>query len=187
MARRNFEEANTRPHTIFKPATRKPNFAVSVMVTFVRLCAVLLLVACVAGAGVVLGIVKAYTETAPELDLAQIDDYAQTSFFYDGQGNVITDYKGSEDRVIVSLEEIPEMLQYAFVAVEDARFFSHNGVDVKRIVGAFVSNLSASSTQGGSTITQQLLKNSLLSDEQSYKRKIQEAYLAMQLEKIYTK
>ena len=72
------------------------------------------------------------------------------------------------------------------VAVETPA--SHpSGVDVKRIVGAFVSNLTSSSVQGGSTITQQLIKNTLLSSEQSYKRKIQEAYLAMQLETRYTK
>ena len=187
MPRRDTDDTPRHPHTIFAPRTRKPNFAISVGVACVRLFAVLLLVAALGGAGVVLGIVKAYTETAPELDLAQIDDQAQTSFFYDAQGNVITDYKGTEDRVMVSIEDIPEMLQRAFVAVEDARFDTHNGVDVKRIVGAFVSNFTSSGTQGGSTITQQLLKNALLSDEQSYKRKIQEAYLAMQLEKIYTK
>ena len=176
-----------RAHTIFKPRTRKPNFVVSVAVMAVRLCAVLVLVVGLAGAGLVLGVVKAYTETAPELDLAVIDDQAQTSFFYDAQGNLITDYKGTEDRVMVSIDELPRNLQLAFVAVEDARFYTHNGVDVKRILGAFVSNLSASSVQGGSTITQQLIKNSLLSEEQSYKRKIQEANLAMQLETVYTK
>ncbi len=187
MRRTNADGSPRRPHTIFKPQTRKPNFAVSVLLLCVRLTAVLVLLAGVAGVGAVLGIVKAYTETAPELNLAQIDDQAQTSFFYDANGNVITDYKGSEDRVVVSIDDIPEMLRYAFVAVEDARFFTHSGVDAKRIVGAFVSNLSSTATQGGSTITQQLLKNSILSDEQSYKRKIQEAYLALQLEHIYTK
>lgn len=187
MARTDFDDEKRHPHTIFKPRTKKANFAVSVLIACVRVMAILVLVACVAGGGLVLGIVKAYTETAPELDLAEIDDQAQTSFFYDSNGNLITDYKGSQDRVLVSIDEIPEMLQYAFVAVEDARFYTHNGVDPKRIVGAFVSNLSSSSTQGGSTITQQLLKVSLLSDEQSYKRKIQEAYLAMQLEMVYTK
>lgn len=176
-----------RPHTLLKPRTKKPNFVVSTMVMSVRLTVLLALIVMVAGIGLVLGIVKAYTETAPELNLAQIDDKAQTSFFYDAEGNLITDYKGAEDRVLVSIRDIPIMLQNAFIAVEDARFWSHNGVDPKRIVGAFVSNLSSSSTQGGSTITQQLLKISILSDEQSYKRKIQEAYLAMQLEKIYNK
>ena len=176
-----------RPRTILKPRTKKPNFAVSAIVMSIRMTALAVLLVMVAGVGLVLGIVKAYTETAPELNLARIDDQAQTSFFYDAQGNLITDYKGTEDRVLVSIDDIPVVLQNAFIAVEDARFRSHNGVDPKRIVGAFVSNLGSSSTQGGSTITQQLLKISLLSDEQSYKRKIQEAYLAMQLEKIYTK
>ena len=88
---------------------------------------------------------------------------------------------------MVSIDEIPKNLQHAFVAVEDARFYTHNGIDAKRIVGAFVSNLMSSSVQGGSTITQQLIKNSVLSDEQSYKRHHPEANTAMQLEKIYTK
>ena len=176
-----------RKRSIFKPRNRKPNFLVSTLVCSVRLFALLALIVCVAAGGTVLGIVKAYTETAPELDLAVIDEQAETSFFYDADGNMVTDYKGSEDRVMVSIDEIPKNLQHAFVAVEDARFYTHNGIDAKRIVGAFVSNLMSSSVQGGSTITQQLIKNSVLSDEQSYKRKIQEAYLAMQLEKIYTK
>ena len=88
---------------------------------------------------------------------------------------------------MVSIEEIPRTLQNAFVAVEDARFYEHNGVDVKRIVGAFVSNVVSGTSQGGSTITQQLIKNTMLSDEYSYKRKLQEAYLAMELETRYTK
>lgn len=185
--RQNYREETRRPRTLLKPRTKKANFVVSAMVMSVRLTVLVVLLVGVAGVGLVLGIVKAYTETAPELNLARIDDQAQTSFFYDAQGNLITDYKGTEDRVLVSINDIPAMLQNAFIAVEDARFQSHNGVDPKRIVGAFVSNLSSSVTQGGSTITQQLLKISVLSDEQSYKRKIQEAYLAMQLEKIYTK
>ena len=148
-----------RKRSIFKPRNRKPNFLVSTLVCSVRLFALLALIVCVAAGGTVLGIVKAYTETAPELDLAVIDEQAETSFFYDADGNMVTDYKGSEDRVMVSIDEIPKNLQHAFVAVEDARFYTHNGIDAKRIVGAFVSNLMSSSVQGGSTITQQLIKN----------------------------
>jgi penicillin-binding protein 1A len=176
-----------RPVTILKPRLRKPNFALSVLVTSVKLAAVLLVLTMLAGAGALLGIAKAYVETAPTLNLAKLDEQAKTSFIYDAQGNLITDYKGTEDRVMVSLAEMPTNLQNAFVAVEDARFFTHNGVDVKRIVAAFISNFSSSSQQGGSTITQQLIKQTVLSDEQSYKRKLQEAYLAMQLESKYTK
>ena len=173
--------------TIFKPRTRKPNFALSILVNTVRILLLIILLAGLGGIGAVLGIAKGYVETAPTLDLAALDDQAQTSFIYDANGNLITDYKGTENRIMVSIQAMPTHLQNAFVAVEDARFYTHNGVDLKRIVGAFVSNLSSSSTQGGSTITQQLIKNTILSNEQSYKRKIQEAYLAMQLETQYTK
>lgn len=180
-------EEKTYAHSIFKPATSKPNFVLCVAVNVVRILAVLVLLAGLGGLGAVAGIAKGYVETAPDLDLAALDDQAQTSFIYDANGNLITEYTGTENRVMVSLAAMPVYLQHAFVAVEDARFYTHNGVDLKRIVGAFVSNLSSSSVQGGSTITQQLIKNTLLSSEQSYKRKIQEAYLAMQLEQKYTK
>lgn len=181
------EDDKPYPHSIFKPCLKKPNFVFCVLVNVVRILAVLILVAGLTLVGAVAGIAKGYMETAPTLDLAALDDQAQTSFIYDVNGNLITEYKGSENRVMVSIQAMPTYLQQAFVAVEDARFYTHHGVDVKRIVGAFVSNLTSSTTQGGSTITQQLIKNTLLSSEQSYKRKIQEAYLAMQLEMTYNK
>ncbi len=173
--------------TIFKPRSRKPSFVLAVIVNSFRLLILLVLILSLAGVGAVVGVAKAYMETAPTLDLAAIDDQAQTSFIYDASGNLITDYKGTENRIMVSIDTMPISLQHAFVAVEDARFYTHNGIDVKRIVGAFIANFVTGSQQGGSTITQQLIKNTLLSSEQSYKRKIQEAYLAMQLETRYTK
>ena len=118
---------------------------------------------------------------------AALDGQAQTSFIYDCNGKLVTEYKGTENRVMVSLEAMPLNLRNAYVAVEDARFYTHSGIDLKRIVGAFLNNLTSSGTQGGSTITQQLIKNTLLSSEVSYKRKIQEAWLAMQLEYKYDK
>ena len=173
--------------SIFRPRMRKPNFLITVLVNVVRVLAIAILMAGLAGIGAVLGIAGAYVGTAPSLDLTLIDDQAQTSFIYDSNGNLITDYKGTENRVMVSIASIPENLQHAFVAVEDARFYTHNGIDLKRIAGAFISNFVTGSQQGGSTITQQLIKNTILSSEQSYKRKIQEAYLAMQLENQYSK
>src|SRR5699024_11010750 len=94
---------------------------------------------------------------------------------------------GFENRVWAPLEEIPQTLQDAFIAIEDIRFESHKGIDYRRLVGAFVNNLMNDSVHGASTITQQLIKNSILSPEQTYKRKIQEMYLAIQLEKKYDK
>lgn len=176
-----------RARSIFKARTKKPNFVLSVAATTIRLSFVLTLCVALALLGAVVGIAKAFVDTAPTLDLAALDAQDKTSFIYDSQGNLITDYKGTEDRIMVSIDEIPEMLQNAFIAVEDARFYEHNGVDVKRIVGALVANFTSGSTQGGSTITQQLIKQTVLSSEQSYKRKLQEAYLAMELETRYTK
>lgn len=176
-----------KKRSIFRPRLGKPNFILSVLVNGVRLLLLVGVLAGLAGVGAVLGIAKAYVETAPTLDLALLDEQDKTSFIYDAQGNVITDYKGTENRVMVSIGQMPLNLQHAFVAVEDTRFYTHNGVDLKRIIGSFVQNFISNSQQGGSTITQQLIKNTVLSDELSYKRKIQEAYLAMQLETKYSK
>ena len=173
--------------TIFKPRLTKPNFIFSVLVGAVRLLAVVIVLCGLALGGAVLGVAKGYMETAPTLDLALLNEQDKTSFLYDSEGNVITDYKGTENRVMVNVSLMPEQLRNAFVAVEDARFYTHNGIDLKRIIGSFVQNFISGSQQGGSTITQQLIKNTVLSNELSYKRKIQEAYLAMQLETKYTK
>src|SRR5690606_13636363 len=75
----------------------------------------------------------------------------------------------------------------AFIAIEDLRFEVHNGIDIKRIFGSVIHNLRNDSVQGASTITQQLIKNTILTPEVTYKRKIQEMYLAIQLEKRYSK
>ena len=181
------EEEKPPRRTIFKPRTRKPSFILAVIIHSFRMLALLVLLLGLSGLGAVIGIAKAYVETAPTLDLAAIDEQAQTSFIYDANGQLITEYRGSENRVMVSINTMPLQLQQAFIAVEDARFYTHNGIDVKRIIGAFVTNFISGSQQGGSTITQQLIKNTILSSEQSYKRKIQEAYLAMALETNYTK
>ena len=178
---------SNKKFTIFKPRRAKPNFIFSVFVNAVRIALVLLLLAGLALGGALIGIGKAYVGTAPTLDLALLSDQDKTSFIYDANSVLITDYKGTENRVMVNIYQIPENLQYAFIAVEDVRFFSHNGVDFKRIIGSFIQNFVSNSNQGGSTITQQLIKNTVLSNELSYKRKIQEAYLAMELETKYTK
>lgn len=185
MSRKN---SGKKRFSLFKPRTKETNFLLSVLMTTIRMLFVLVLLVGVSGTGLVVGIAKAYVDTAPVLDLSQFDQQSQTSFIYDRNGNLITDFKGSENRIHASLDEIPERLQNAFIAIEDTRFREHNGVDVKRIVGAFVYNFTGSgSTQGGSTITQQLIKQTILTSEQTYKRKIQEAYLALQLETVYTK
>lgn len=180
-------ENNKKAFTIFKPQLRKPNFILSTLVASIRIFLIVCLLCGIALFGAILGIAKGYMETAPNLDLTLIDDQNSTSFFYDVNGKLITDYKGIENRIMIDISLMPRNLLNAFVAIEDVRFYTHNGVDIKRIVGSFINNLTSSSQHGGSTITQQLIKNTVLTNELSYKRKIQEAYLAMQLETKYSK
>ena len=108
--------------SIFKPRTKETSFLLSVIVSVVRLSILFFLCAGLALAGTLIGIAKAYVDTAPVLDLVAIDDQDKTSFIYDASGNLITDFKGTQDRVVVSIDKIPKMLRDAFVSVEDARF-----------------------------------------------------------------
>ena len=172
---------------MFETRRHQPGVIIGVILTSFRLILVAMFIVGAAGAGALVGIAKAYMETTPTLDTGKIEDQSQTSYIYDCNGNLITAYTGSENRDWATIDEIPKQLQEAVIAIEDVRFEYHNGVDVKRLVGAFINNLMNSSVQGGSTITQQLIKNRLLSTERTYKRKIQEAYLALQLEKEYSK
>ena len=101
------EEEKVYPHSIFRPRMKQPNFILSVLVNAVRVLAVLILVGGLALVGAVAGIAKGYMETAPTLDLAALDEQAQTSFIYDKNGNLITEYKGIENRVMVSIQAMP--------------------------------------------------------------------------------
>ena len=169
---------------MFQPRRREGGVIIRVLLTSVRLVLIVLFMIAAAGAGVLVGVSKAYMETTPKLDTGKIEDQSETSYIYDSNGELIALYTGSENRDWANLDEIPKYLQEAVIAIEDIRFKYHSGVDIKRLVGAFINNLMNSNVQGGSTITQQLIKNRLLSTERTYKRKIQEAYLALQLERI---
>ena len=129
-----------------------------------------------------------YAVKAPKL--SEKDLIATTSSkIYDSDNNLIADL-GAEKRVNAETSEIPTDLVNAIVAIEDHRFFNHRGVDFIRIAGALVSNLRGGGRQGGSTLTQQLIKLSYFSTSSSdatLSRKIQEAWLAAQLERKATK
>ena len=172
---------------IFKERDRKPNFAVCLLVNILRILLAGIFVVVAIGFGAVNGLADAYLESTPDLDVTKISEQAETSYIYDQNGTLLATYTGSENRDWASIEEIPVDLQHAVIAIEDIRFESHNGVDIKRLFGAFIANMSSNSVEGGSTITQQLIKNNILTSERSYKRKLQEAYLALQLEKEYSK
>ena len=134
--------------------------------------------------GLVFGYYAAKAPTLSEKDLVA----TTSSKIYDNQNNLIADL-GAEKRINVKTNEIPTDLVNAIVAIEDHRFFNHRGVDFIRIGGAFFSNLRGG-RQGGSTLTQQLIKLtyfSTSSSDQTLSRKIQEAWLATQLEQKATK
>lgn len=145
-----------------------------------------LMVGCI-GMGLVVGVAKAYVETTEDIDPAQLTMSDRTSYIYDKDGELITTFAGMEYRDWADSSEIPDMLKNALIAIEDVRFYKHEGLDYKRLFSAVINTLRNTDTHGGSTITQQLIKNKVLSNEQSYKRKIKEAYLALELEQIMEK
>ncbi len=123
-----------------------------------------------------------------ELDINKLNRIRQTVTVYDSDGKILVDGIYSKNRVYTALSEIPEHTKDAFVSIEDKRFYSHGGVDYIRMFGAAKNNiLSFEFKEGASTITQQLIKNTHLSNEKTFTRKFQEIRLAKQLEKEYSK
>ena len=114
---------------------------------------------------------------------------AQSSRVYDRNGTLITELRGEQNRTDVGIDEIPELVQNAVVAIEDERFWDHAGVDLKAILRAARSNVSAGGiAQGGSTITQQYVGNVFLDrSEQTGSRKVEEIFMARRFEQRYTK
>ncbi len=123
-----------------------------------------------------------------DFDVYRITGCDRTSIIYDGQSDVVTRSHGVQDRIWVSISELQPSTVYAFISAEDARFFEHEGVDVIRIAGAIVADIKAGSyVQGASTISQQLIKLSHLTSEKTISRKAEEAALAYEMERQYSK
>ena len=123
-----------------------------------------------------------------DFDVYRITGCDRTSIIYDGQSDVVTRLHGVQDRTWVSVSELQPSTVYAFISAEDARFFEHEGVDVIRIAGAIVADIKAGSyVQGASTISQQLIKLSHLTSEKTISRKAEEAALAYEMERHYSK
>lgn len=123
-----------------------------------------------------------------DFDVYRITGCDRTSIIYDGQSDVVTRLHGVQDRTWVSISELQPSTVYAFISAEDARFFEHEGVDVIRIAGAVVADIKAGSyVQGASTISQQLIKLSHLTSEKTISRKAEEAALAYEMERQYSK
>jgi len=110
-----------------------------------------------------------------------------TSTVYARDGSILAELHAQEHRMPVRLSQVPLHVRHAFIAMEDHRFYSHFGVDLRGILRAVYVNLTGQGFQGASTITQQLARNAFLTMERTYTRKIQEAILAIQMERTYTK
>ena len=142
-------------------------------------------VICVIAGG---GLFAYYVSSVPKLTENKLQS-TNSSRIYDGNGSLIADL-GSEKRESASTDEIPITLVNAITSIEDKRFFTHRGIDVYRIMGAAINNLRHNSTQGGSTLDQQLIKLAYFStntSDQTLKRKSQEIWLSLQMERQYTK
>ncbi|MBO1149561.1 penicillin-binding protein PBP1A [Streptococcus thermophilus] len=144
-----------------------------------------LFVICVIAGG---GLFAYYVSSVPKLTENKLQS-TNSSKIYDRNGSLIADL-GSEKRESASTDEIPITLVNAITSIEDKRFFTHRGIDVYRIMGAAINNLRHNSTQGGSTLDQQLIKLAYFStntSDQTLKRKSQEIWLSLQMERQYTK
>ena len=144
-------------------------------------------------AGVVLfGYIFAIIKSTPELDVNKVLSLSEPSIVLDDAGEFIDNLPTEQNREIIEYEEMPEILRNAYISIEDERFETHIGIDIKRTVGSALKSAMFYLTgdgmvQGGSTITQQLIKNTLLTNEVKVERKVKEIYLAISLEKKLSK
>lgn len=134
-----------------------------------------------------LGLFAYYASSAPDIDEELLrDPISPTILAADGKTEI--PYMTAENREYIEYEDIPKVMEEAILATEDNRFYDHSGIDVIRLGGAVIANITGGfGSQGASTITQQVIKNSFLSNDKTLKRKAQEAYLAYKLEKEFEK
>ena len=126
--------------------------------------------------------------SVPSLDELNPSDSAETSKVYALDGTLITEFHAEENREIVPFDRMSGYIKDAILAVEDKRFYDHQGVDYIRIIGAFIADIKAGNKeQGASTITMQYIRNIYFTPEKTFRRKINEAIIAIRLERKYTK
>ncbi|MDI3540464.1 Penicillin-binding protein 1A/1B [Koleobacter methoxysyntrophicus] len=155
--------------------------------TFLKISLLVMIVIFFAAVGSGIGLLAAYIKDAPEFDPEKLET-SETSFVFDDNGQLITKLHAEQNRINVKLDVIPEDLINAFIAIEDPRFKEHFGIDIRAAIGALWADIRHMGfVRGASTITQQLVKNAFLSPEKTIKRKVQEVWLAIQIERKYTK
>ena len=177
-----------------RSSSKTQKVASKLVLWLVKLVLVLFTVGIILSVSLGYGIFKGIIDAAPEIDVASIEPSGYATMVYDSKGNLTeTLVKSGSNRLEATYEELPQCLIDAFVAIEDSRFWTHNGIDLRSISRAAVGVLTGENRGGGSTITQQLIKNNIFAggNEDSFgeklERKLQEQYLALQLEKIMDK
>ena len=160
---------------------------------FINICKIFLVLAVsgiIIGGSAALGAFKGCIDTAPEISSSDVAPEGFSTFVYDKDGNQITKLVASNsNRISVTLDKVPLYLQKAFIAIEDSSFYEHNGIDIIGIIRAGVTGVlnGFNFRSGASTITQQLIKNTIYEDFvnesklEKIERKIQEWYLAIQI------
>ena len=171
--------------------SKKKKVGKKLSVIFLKAFLVCMLAAAVVGICAGIGVIKGVIDNAPEITSESVMPKGFKSTIFDSEGNKMQELIASgTNRTMVTIDQIPKHVQDAFIAIEDARFYEHNGIDIQGIMRAGVKFVTSGfkEMQGGSTITQQLLKNNVfdfMSEEtlmDSVERKIQEQYLALKLE-----
>ncbi|NLM09788.1 MAG: penicillin-binding protein 1A [Clostridiaceae bacterium] len=170
------------------PAISGLLYALKVLWGAVKLILFVLILAGFVVGGLGAGLIYGYIVTTPELSASDLQLTKFNTFIYDVEGNVVAELKRNENRVWIDYVDIPKNLINAYVAVEDKRFWDHKGVDFKRFLYAAYYSATTyikggENLQGGSTITQQMVKNLTGSDDITIKRKIQEMWQALKLER----
>jgi len=128
-----------------------------------------------------------FIQDLPNPKIIATGNIPQTTKIYDRNGIMLYQIYATQNRTLVQISNIPKDLQNATIAIEDKDFYKHPGFDVTAIIRSFLSNLSGKDLQGGSTLTQQLIKSTLLTPETSISRKVKEIILAFWAERMYTK
>lgn len=137
--------------------------------------------------GIILTLYSRFLSDLPSLNQLNEENTPMTTKIYDRNGTLLYKIYRDKNRTVVKLSELPEYLIKATIAIEDKKFFNHRGISLTGIGRALYETIINHETQGGSTITQQLIKNTLLTPEQTMKRKIKELFLAIAVEKRYDK
>ncbi len=159
---------------------------------FLKIFLIFILAAFLIGTLTISGFVYAIIKTSPPLTIEAVKDLDQASQLFDANGEFMDEVLTAEKRYVISLDAMPLNLRNAFISIEDERFYQHSGIDVQRIIGALLTDIKKiinkeTGLHGASTITQQVIKNNILTNEVSIVRKIREIYLALELEKQMSK